>query len=68
MCGLCQLRGAFGDPIADHDPLEAIKSRAKRLKKLIALHEKTAAKHPCEVSAARLEALKAEQYELARKL
>ena len=74
MCGLCQLQGVFGDPVGAHDPLDLVKIRAARLKRVISIHENVARKRaqagedPCEVSVARLSALKAEQYELARKL
>ena len=74
MCGLCQLQGVFGNPVGEHDPLDTIKTRAAQLKRVITIHENVARKRaqageePCEVSVARLTALKAEQYELAHKL
>lgn len=74
MCGLCQLQHVFGDPLNAHDPLDAVRARAARLKRLVSLHEKAARNldevglPPCDDSGERLKAYKTEQFELARQL
>ena len=68
MCGLCQLQHVFGDPLQGSNPVDAIKERAVRLKRIIRLHERYVEKHQCEETAERLKVFRAEQYELSRNL